>query len=434
MKRIILTLTLIFLLNYAYSQCEGWSWPNDTSTAKEKYALYTDAVKNSQFLTAVKPHRWLLQNAPNLNTSIYIHGTKIFSGLADIEKNPVKKQEWIDSLMMMYDMRIEYCGEKEDVMNRKAYDAYKYNIREKEKLPDLLKLYDYTFELNDKKVDYYIALPYMHTIYQNVKQLKNMDQEEIYKRYEKLASIIDYQIGLGNKNKPKLVELKDNVDKMFTEIYDVNCDFVRQNMGPKFKANPGDLDLAKKIFGFMLAGKCTDDPLWLDAAKKIQNDEPEFGLAKNIALKCVAKKDYSCAEKYFIDAISLTQDPIDQADIYMSLGKMKEHQDLFPQAREQYLMAVQTDPSRKEAYKNIGLLYYSSFNKCKKEEDQVQDRAVFLAAYDMFERAGDSKLMQSAKEQFPSKTEMFERDYRKGKTIDIGCWINETSILRARDE
>lgn len=434
LKRSFLGLFFILLAAAgAQAQCTDWNWPEDKATAEEKNVLYTDAIRNNDFRSAVNPHRWLLQNAPNLNTSIYIYGEKIYANLADMEKDEAKKAEYIDSLMMMYDMRMQYCNEKNDVMNRKAYSAYKYQIRNKEKWPELLKLYDETFALNKNNVDYYIILPYMSIVQYNAKYLKNIPEAEIMRRYDTIMSIIDQKIA-KDEHVEKLQEYKEKIDGILVDIVNVDCDFVRNNLGPKFKANPDDLVTAKKIFGFMLAGKCTDDPLWLEAAKKIQEKEPEYGLAKNIGIKCMANKDFDCAAKYLNQAIELTNDPANKAEAYISLAKMKEDQGSYTTARDLYFKALSVDPTKKEAFSSIGLMYFNSFNTCKAEQDPVKDRAVFLAAYDMFEKAGNAKLMQAAKEQFPSKDQIFTFNHERGKTINTGCWIGETTVIRARDE
>lgn len=426
-KHILAAVIIAFSVSAVNAQCNDWKWPEDKAHAEEKNVLYTDALRNSDFEGAKKPHQWLLQNAPDLNTAIYINGEKIYKGLIDGTKDAAQKEVYFDSLMLMYDMRVQYCGEEKDVIVRKAYQSYRNNVKKKNELKNILDLFDKAYELNGNDLDYYVILPYMSVVVYNAQYLKNLTEEEILERYDNIMGVIDYQISQGKKVE-KLTEYRGTVDGLLVKVVKVDCDFVRNNLADKFNDNPDDLKLAKKVFGFMLNGKCTDDPMWLEAGKRIQEKEPEFGLAKNIGIK-LKGKDNATAEKYFRQAIELTDDPGAKADMYIQLGSMRSG----ASAREMYRKALAADPTKREAYTAIGFLYYQSFEKCAGKSDVVKDRAVFLAAYDMFERGGNSKAMQSAKEQFPSKEEVFTYNYTSGDNVSVGCWIGESTVIRTRD-
>jgi hypothetical protein len=58
---------------------------------------------------------------------------------------------------------------------------------------------------------------------------------------------------------------------------------------------------------------------------------------------------------------------------------------------------------------------------------------VYIAAYEMYVKAGNSNLMARAKAQFPSKEEIFLLNWQTGSSQKVGCWINETVILKTRD-
>jgi len=413
------------------AQCDDWKWPEDKKTAEEKNVLYSDALRNDNFEAAKKPHQWLLQNAPDLHSAIYINGEKIYKGLADAAEeagNEELKDKYVDSLMIVYDMRVKHCNSEADVISRKAYSAYKYNIKKKSEMPNILKLFDKAYELNGNNLDYYLWLPYMSVVVYNAQYVKNLSDDEILERYDNILGGIDYQIEQG-KNVTRLKDYQSRIDGLIVRVIDFDCDMVRQKLGPKFEAEPENLKLAKKIFQFMLNGKCTEDPLWFKAGKTIHEKEPDYGLAKNIGLKCKSTEDYECAEKYFTEALELTDDPSKKADMYVQLGSLKSGS----AARDFYRKALEADPSKKEAYSAIGYLYYQSFESCAGKEDIVKDRAVFLAAYDMFQRGGNSKMMQSSKEQFPSKEEIFTYNYTTGDNISVGCWIGATTTIRSRD-
>ena len=61
------------------------------------------------------------------------------------------------------------------------------------------------------------------------------------------------------------------------------------------------------------------------------------------------------------------------------------------------------------------------------------DRAVFIAAYAMYQKAGNSSAMANAKSQFPSQEELFLYNMEVGQSYTVGCWINETITLQKRD-
>src|SRR5205085_9347795 len=102
-------------------------------------------------------------------------------------------------------------------------------------------------------------------------------------------------------------------------------------------------------------------------------------------------------------------------------------------ARESYRSAAAADPSNKEAYEKIGDLYQTSMGECSKKETQAQDRLVFIAAYEMYAKAGAQQKMSNAKEQFPSKEDIFLLNWKVGDQKSTGCWIGETVAIRTRD-
>ncbi|UII28673.1 tetratricopeptide repeat protein [Fulvivirga maritima] len=427
MKRIFLLAAICLQTYMLQAQCNDWNWPEDKATAEEKNVLYTDAVRNDNFAAAQKPHLWLLQNAPKLNTSIYINGEKIYKGLIDATDDETRKAALVDSLMLIYDMRIENCGEEAEVTARKAYQFYVYNIRQKDKLKEVLEHFDKAYDLNGTSIPYYMHVPYMSAVVYNKKYLDNLTDMEILERYDKIMEAVDYQINEGGKYVEKLEDYKSKIDGLLVSIIDVDCDFVKTNLAPKFKENPTDLKLAKKIFAFMLNGKCTDDPLWLEAGQVIQEKEPNYGLAKNLGIK-FKDTDKAKAEKYFNMALSLTEDPSQKSDMYIQLGSLRSG----GAALELYQKALSVDPNNKDAYNAMGYAISQSYNSCKKGKDPVEDRGVFLLAYDFFSQAGNSRMMNSMKEQFPSTEEIFTFNHEKGQKITVDCWGRSTTI-RSRD-
>ena len=436
MKKVLTTLSLLVTLSYTLVAQPGWNWPDDKATAEEKNVFYSDAVKMGDYKGAVPAMQWLLTNAPDLNKSLYIKGAKIYDNLAKVEKDAAQKQVYVDSLMLMYDLRMKYFQDSVGVMNRKVFKAYKYYIKNYDKAQWLLDMFDKTYKISGNKVMDQNLLAYMNVIKVNKLVKKTLTDEQVLERYGVMTDVINNKVNAleaKGGSTDKILKQKNAIDKILTEIVVIDCNFVHDTMGPKFEANPNDIKLVKRMFSFMLTGKCTDSDLFFDVSKQLQKLEPTFGLAKIIGNKCLASGNYGCAETYFKEALTYTEDGTQKAEIYINMGKMEIKRNNKPAARKYFRNALAADPTNKEPWVQIGDLYYHSFEQCKKMEDMVEDRLVFIAAYNMYQKAGDTAKMHHAKSQFPSKEEIFTNNYEKGQVMTVGCWINEKVKLDSRD-
>jgi len=190
--------------------------------------------------------------------------------------------------------------------------------------------------------------------------------------------------------------------------------------------------MAKKIFQLLLTGKCSDSPLFIKAAKSVHNMEPSYGLAIVVAKKEISGGSFEEGVKYYDEALELTDDNTKKGEIYFDLATVYAAKGEKRTSRSFALQSVGADPTRKDAYSLVANLYMTSYNDCREGVSKVADRGVFLAAFEMFKRAGDSKGMNNARNQFPSIEEIFELDLKEGDTIQVGCWINGTVAIQRR--
>jgi tetratricopeptide (TPR) repeat protein len=438
---VFLVAALLMSLTPAFSQCKEWKFPEDPemkAKTEEKISLYDDYRKNKDFVKA-RPHLdWLLKNTPDLNTSIYINGAEIYQNLARAEKDNARQNVLVDSLLLIHDLRIKYCGEEDNVINRKALAAVAFWANESGKEKLVLDLMDQAFKLNGNNILDGTLIPYMQVVRINKLKLKNLTDDQVLERYDQIQSILDSKIKLAssqgkNDQVTRYRSWKEEVDKILISLITVDCNFVRTKLGPKFKQNPTDLGLAKKIFVFMLQDKCTDDPLWLEAAERIVQEEKDYGILKNLGIRYLAMENFTKAEEMFKQAFEVAPGNPEKADILIYQGAIESRKGSKSAARELYRQALAADGSKKEAYEKIGDLYYGSFNDCAKKESMAEDRLVYLAAYDMYQRAGEAKKMAMAKDQFPSREEIFLVNWSAGDTQKVGCWIGETVTIRTRD-
>ncbi|PIB36862.1 hypothetical protein BFP72_16370 [Reichenbachiella sp. 5M10] len=426
MKKLLLIGFVVFMNVAAIAQ-PGWKWPEDIDKAKEKNALYVDALKSDQYARAVEPHQWLLDNCPDLNESLYINGAKIYEGLEEKEADPAKKLAYQEKAMQMYDDRIKYFGDEAGVLNRKAFRAYKFYKGNKDKYQELMDLFDRTFELNGVDVIDNNLVAYMDVVRRYKLSGGDITDEDVIDKYGLISDIIAEKDAA--KSNPKYERYQDNVDKLLTATVDVNCEFIETKLVPKMNETK-DPKLAKKVFQLMLSAKCTDSPAFLEAGELVYESDPSYGMAKVLGIKFAAAKEYDKAAKYYDAAIDLSEDNLKKSEIYMNVAQMYANAGQKSTARTNARKALANDPSASDAYTLIGNLYFQSYNDCRKGESRVDDRLVFIAAYNQYQKAGNTTMMAKAQEQFPTIGEIFELGLEEGQSMTVGCWINETVILQ----
>lgn len=425
--------TLLLCISLGATAQNGWNWGEQVDVAKEKNVIYTDAYKAKNYEAAVEPLSWLLENTPDLNPAIYIHGVEIYKNLATKETDAAAKDVLIERGLELHDKRIEYFGKEGDVSRRKAHYAYGFYSKNKEKYSLLYELFDKSFKLLESKMPYSSMVAYMNTVYKHRFAGGDLSDAEVIDIYFNITDALDAQRkDASDDKKGKIDKALDTIDRLLlaTKV-DISCDFVEENLGPKLDQG-NDVKIAKKIFKLMIDGECIDRPLALKAAEVIQGDEPTYGVAKFLAAKYAKEESYENAINSYKEAASLTEDNTEKAEMYVSIARIQMRQGLKSSSRGSARRALSFDPSHSAAYKLIGDLYMNSFDDCKEEKSQVDDRAVFIAAYEQYRRAGNEAGMKNAKAQFPSIEDIFTAGKQEGESITIGCWINTTVKLERR--
>ncbi|EMR02423.1 hypothetical protein ADICEAN_02466 [Cesiribacter andamanensis AMV16] len=411
-----------------------WNWGDNKPKAQEKNALYNDSYKMGQHREAANALHWLLVNTPNLNPAIYINGVEIYDELANSAQDKAKKVVYQDSVLTLFDLRQKHFGGEADIAERKAYYAYKYYINDKTRLPMVYESLKRTADLNKENMSYANAVAFMVAMQRyKTANPKALTDDQALDYYDMIVQSLDKAQEQYPDQAENITKYKASVDDLLVKTVNVDCKFVEQNFGPRMKQNPNDVDAAKKVFKLLRAGNCSDSPLYMASLKTIYNNEKTFEMARYLYERSAKEGNSADANRYMADAISMAKTPADKGKLILEQAVSAANRGAKSEARSLAYKAIESDPSSaSRAYSLIGNLYFSS-NECYQQQDIVQDRAIFLAAYDMYQKAGDSNGMAKAKAQFPSKAELFDQNKQAGEPIRVGCWIGESTTLRTRD-
>lgn len=415
----------------------GWNWPQDEDMRKqamEKQAYYKVLMQTDKLEESLKAINWLFENTPDLHESIYQDGSKIIDNVLEIPMSDERKSRLEDSLLWTYDMRIKYFDNDASAVDRKAYTAFKRYYKNASKYALLRKLYQELYAYPASDISQFNLTPYMTmATYYYKSEPKEFTALDVLEVHTNITTVIDKKIANG-ENKAKLIKEQDKVDAFLSSLGSdlISCEFIEENLVAKFEADPSNMGLAKKVFSYSLTAKCTDKPYFLAAGETYFTEEPSFSLAKALADKFYFAKEYDKSMKYYSKMEELASDSNEQFEGMMGQASTEVKLGNKVKARALARKALSVKPNGSEAYNLIGNLYFLSYENCKEGESKVADRAVFIAAYEMYKKAGNTSQMNAAKEQFPSIEDIFTENREEGEKITVDCWINETVSLQRR--
>ncbi|UJP66378.1 tetratricopeptide repeat protein [Mongoliitalea daihaiensis] len=432
--KIVLAGLLFWVAGGLVQAQDGWNWPSDPAKeakARELNAAYVDYMKSEQFVEATKGLNWLLINVPDLNESIYINGTAVYDGASKASTDEAQKRIYQDSVMTIYDLRKDKYDNESVWIENKAYFAYQYFLRDKDRVGDVVKVFDRALEVNGGTLKTPgLAGAFFNSVYFHNAYNKAFTKVELLARYEALNKILDE----AEANGTDVSAPRGNLEQLVVVMELIDCDFIENTLGPKLIANPTDMALAQQVFKYSFQYKCLNNNSFMVALEIIDNESPTFATSQVRAMKLMQARDYEKAIPVLEKALNLAEKPDQKAEILFDLAKAKGQQGNKSAARSYAIEAAKADDTKaKEAYNLVAQLIMGSFNDCRRNVSRAEDQAIFIAAYNYYQRAGNSEGMRDAKARFPSKEELFTEGKQAGQTVTVGCWIGETVTLATRD-
>jgi len=439
-SKVLYTLGMMLLATIAFAQ-NGWNWPEDPAKKKEvqsTYTLYNDSYRAGNYDEAKEPLEKLLTEQPKLNRSIYINGVKIYKETWKTEKDANKKAAAAAKVISLWDARFaNYPNDETKYIDRMAINAFQMLYNDGTKTQYLLDIFQKTIDTKGNSTNYAVPKYYLLTAKLAVSRKLEMSNDKILEIYNQGMKILDAQIAnLKSKNKStaKLESAKDEMDKELAKLGVIDCAFIVDKLVPEFEKNPDDAELANKIFSFAFNGGCTTEPWFTNAAIKFFESSPNYGVAYLLATRFLKEEKYDISKDYFLKAVELTDDNTDKAKALKQIASLARSQNNKPEAREYALKTIEAEPSTaSDMYTMIGELYLGS-TECDKKKSQIDDRARFIAAYDMFVKAGNRSRMKVARENFPAYSDIFTANREEGEKVKVGCWIQTTVSLQRRPE
>jgi len=424
------------------SGCTEGRYGADSVTCIMNISLYREffkqwkasGYKNATIEDVIEPWRWVFMNCPKGTQNTYIDGVKIVSYLIRSANDPELKNKYIDTLMMVYDQRIDYFNKEGYVLGRKGVDLATYRPDDTENIYKDLKR---SVELEGNKVAGPVLVYYMKAAVNMAREGK-ADSTIIFDAYDVSADIIDYNLKLNEDKGKKLKNweaIQVNIELQLEPF--ATCKDLVSIFRKKFTASPDDIELLYKITKILDDKNCHEDPLYFETTKRLYELEPSPASAYMIGKMLLNEGKYKEAIEYLKETEKL-DDSIAIEKSYMYIAQAYHALTNLPASRTYALKAAAINPSNGEAYLLIGDLYAESAKKCG--DNDLTNRVAFWAAVDKYrmakrvdpELAAEAdKRVASYSQYFPAISTIFFYTLKEGDTYRVECWINEDTKVRA---
>lgn len=411
----------------------------DSIRCIKNLSLYREHVKHGAFPSALDPWHVVFEECPKSTKNIYIDGAKMFNSFIAKEKDPERKAILMDSLRLVYDQRIKYYKQRGSVLGRKAVDILKHPEYRTD--PDIQEeTYGYLQEsisILKNKSSVAVVATYMTTsfaLFQN----ERLTALQVIENYAQASGILDYQLEQKPGNKT-ILQVKEATDYNFITSGAPTCESLVSYFQPLWEKNKDDIAYLGRAVNFLSALECESEPFYALVAEALYNKEPSAQAAYGLAKLFLSKEEFEKAITYYKEAIDREEVPAKKADYLYQLGYITNAHLKQPQNARTYAMeAIKLKPDWGEPYILIGDTYAGS-KDCF--TDEFEKTTIYWAAVDQFSKAKsvDAAVAEKANERintyknyFPDIETIFFYSLKEGDNYQVGCWINETTKVRAR--
>jgi tetratricopeptide (TPR) repeat protein len=438
LKTILLAPVLLLVVSL-YSSAESSAqarYGKDSIECIKNLSLYNEYYRQNNFKDAIGPWRKVYEICPHSSRNIFIHGLRMYKTFIINEKNPANQSALIDTLMAIYDKRIEITGQEAAVLSLKGVDMLSLRPAEYEKAYSVLKR---AIELEGKNA----KAPALNAYYQAV-VLKFKDEkytkENALEEYAMVMEIIDFNLAKKADDEYYL-SAKELVNRMLIDDIKPDCQTMVGLLEPQYKASPQDTELLKKIIS-TLSGSCQDEDLYINAVVSLADIEKSATSFANIARMFFRRGDKGKAAEFYAKASELEADPESKSKLLYEHAMVVSHN--VSESVNLCRQAITANSANGPAYLLLARHYAAGAARCAEGNEQAAflTKAVYWAVVDICQRAkandpsvaaDANSLINSYSAHFPNSEEIFFQGLKEGAAYSINCWFTANTTVRSKN-
>lgn len=434
-KKLLLTFFSLILAFGISAQKKKYDFGPDSANCVMNISLYEGFFDQKVYADAIGPWRKCIEICPKSRKSLYINGVKMMRDYIKKAQDDGTKMAYIDSLMWVYDKRIENFDQRGYVLGRKGVDHFKY-FKDTDPFASYQILKE-SVELQKEKSEAVVLSNYYNAMYKAYRA-EQVEKSDLLTEYLIVSDYISHNIKTQEKERKKesYTKAKNNLDEFFVKL--AQCEDVVDVFSKKVEENPDDFELKKKALKVMNRRECDENDSYLEIAKAVHNQEPSAESAYAIAMKEAKNKNFSISNKYFEEAVNFCGDCPDKVLYLLKAGQTASAVKNYSKARSYARKVLDIEPNNGNAYLLIGDSYAGGARTC--DDGKAGVYAGYWLAVDYYSRARskDSSVSEKAGKkigscaaQYPTTADMFMFGLSAGSSY-THC-SGETTTVRLKN-
>lgn len=384
-------------------------------------SFFKEEANNRNYDAASGYLKLVLDAVPGAAESTYQIGVNVFKNKYNATRDPEMRQMYVDSMMLLYDMRVQYFPNTPRygtafVLDQKARDYLRYKPTDR---AGIRQMFRNAIEAGGDKTNPETMVVYFANLAEDFKK-NELTTEELVAEYERLAPVLD-------KN-PNAGDAKKQLDAAFGLSGAASCENLEKLYTEKIAANPDDEALLAQAVRMMVSAKC-ETPFFFATAERWYTVKPSSETALFLAAGFQNKGDFTKAMQYLDEAMSVEQDPAERQKLLVRMALLNFASNNINAAATHARQARDLNPADGSPYYILASCYGASAVACGGFAGQT----AFWAAYDTMARAlellpADSEYIAPARSalsayrsNFPNSEEIFFNELQEGSRFKVNC-------------
>ncbi len=422
MKAIIFILGLLFITN---SNAQKFDCSSKTNA-------YQELLQKGKVSESFEGWNEVRKNCPKESDVIYTDGIQILNFKIETAATEDKEKQ-VRDLMKLYDQyNKNFPTAVPDFEVKKAMALVNNKIESEEEIFNLL---DNGFTKASQNVTDVKAIYTYFSLYTERFAAGNqkITANAVLEKYTSISTLLT-QLKASKTENSDYKATQNAIDKLIKDI--ATCENLADFYTKNYESNKDNSDWITAALG-SLSGKCGAKPIFFTLAEKLYSVKATEQSASFMALANVKQRKFSEAIKFYNEAAEMQVNPVEKAKTYYTIATGLLAND-YPKSKEYLNKAIAADPKMGKAYLFLAQLYSNGSKDCG--QNDFEKKAVFNLAIQTVQKAAvaDARLKPTADSLATNFTPKalssaeISKAKMNGKSITIGCWINETISFPAK--